>query len=406
MPVSPPVPKAVLRAAARRFGTPLYVYSADAVRRRVADFEAAFSALPHLVCYALKANPSAALCRLIAREGAGADVVSGGELWRALRAGFPPRRIVFSGVGKTEAEIAAGLRAGILLFNAESEEEIGVMERVARRLKRRLPLSIRVNPDIDPGTHPHITTGKAENKFGIPLHSVPWVFLRAARSKAFDLVGTHIHLGSQIHSPEPYRRALRLLLELTHSLKAHGVRLRYVDIGGGWGVPEDGSPSQPIHVLARALEPMLRGTPLTLVLEPGRSIVAGAGVLLTRVLYRKQSGRKRFVVVDAAMNDLIRPTLYGAKHPILALDGGRRPRLKADVVGPVCESGDFLAQDTVVDWPRPGDLYAVLNAGAYGFSMSSQYNSRPRAAEVLADGPRLTLIRKRETFQDLVRNEL
>ena len=398
--------KKTLAAAAERFGTPLYVYSAEAVRARVVEFSTAFSALPHVVCYALKANPNAALCRLIAREGAGADVVSGGELWRALRAGFPPRRIVFSGVGKTEEEIAFGLRSGILMFNAESEEEIGVMERVARRLKKKLPLSIRINPDIDAGSHPHITTGKAENKFGIALANAPWAYRRAARSKAFELAGAQIHLGSQITSPEPYKRSLKVLLDIVHQLKAQGIRLHYVDIGGGWGVPEDGGRQRPIADLAKAVIPMLKGSPLTLLLEPGRCIVADAGVLVTRVLYRKQSRSKRFIVVDAAMNDLIRPTLYGAKHPIVALSGGRGPRLKADLVGPVCESGDFLAQDEVLEWPQPGALYAVLNAGAYGFSMSSQYNSRPRAAEVLAEGKTLKLVRKRETWQDLVRNEL
>lgn len=399
-----PLPRSLLESAARRFGTPLYVYSAAAVRARIEEFNDAFASIPHLVCFALKANPNAAVSRLLAREGAGAEVVSGGELWRALRAGFSPRRLVFSGVGKTQEEMAAALRAGILMLNVESAEELDALERVSRRLDKKVPLSIRVNPDIDPRTHEHITTGRADNKFGVTPREAAAMYQRAQRSGRFECLGIHTHLGSQIATPGPFAKALDLLLGLTHDLKTLGVRLRFVDVGGGWRVPDDGRAPEPISRLAKTLIPRLKGKALTLILEPGRYLVAGAGVLLTRVLYRKQGAKKRFVIVDAAMNDLVRPALYGARHPVVSLDG-RGAAKRVEVAGPVCESGDFLARGALLPWPDPGELLAVLNAGAYGFSMSSQYNSRPRAAEVLADGRILKLVRKRETYQDLVRQE-
>jgi diaminopimelate decarboxylase len=395
-----------LAALARRYGTPLYVYSADTVRDRYRALRSAFTR-PVLVCYALKANSSKAVASVLALEGAGADIVSGGELGRALRAGFRPARIVFSGVGKTEEEMAAGLRAGVKAFNVESSEELDALARVAGRLKKRAPVSVRLNPDINARTHPHITTGRAENKFGVETPEALALYRRAAQDRRLRVTGVQCHIGSQITSLAPYRRAAAAVAALAKGLKASGIPLDFADMGGGLGISyKDEIPLDP-KALVKTLEAAFADQPeLELLVEPGRYLVADAGLLLTKVLYRKQTSKRRFVIVDGAMTDLPRPALYNAWHPVQVVAPRRGKKTMADVVGPVCESGDFLARQRYLPPLQRGDLLAVLKAGAYGFAMSSQYNSRPRAAEVLVDGGKARLARRRETYKDLTRGEL
>ncbi len=395
-----------LQTLAERLGTPLYVYSGEKILSQFRRFDRAFDGHPHMVCFAMKANGNLAVLRLLSREGAGADIVSGGELFRALRAGVPPRRIVFSGVGKTPDEMAAALKAGILVFNVESAEELEALHETARRLRRRAPVSLRVNPNVTVDTHHHIATGRAENKFGVPLSQAEALYRRAHRLPWLQVMGIQAHIGSQILDPRPYRETLQKLLALVDRLEGAGIFLHLLDIGGGLGVTyHRETPPSPAD-LARWLLPLLKGRRLRLLFEPGRFLTAEAGALITRVLYRKETGHKNFVIVDAAMNDLARPALYDAYHPIRPAQ--RRPGarlLTADVVGPVCESGDYLAKARSLPQPRAGDFLAVLGAGAYGFSMSSQYNARPRAAEVLVKGRRWWVVRRRETPLDLVRGE-
>lgn len=392
---------------ARKYGTPLYAYSAAAVRERLAALRAAFKARDPLVCYALKANSNRSLCAVLARAGAGADIVSGGELARALRAGFAPGKTVFSGVGKTEAEMAAGLRAGLLAFNVESAEELDALARVAGRLKRRAPVSVRLNPGVGAGAHPHIATGRAENKFGVDAEEAFALYRRAARDPRLLVVGVQCHIGSQITTVAPYRRAAAGVARTVRRLEAAGIHLSHIDIGGGIGIRYRDETPLPLAPLARAIEEAFAPWPRArLLLEPGRFLVADAGLLITRVLYRKKTTKRRFVIVDAAMTDLPRPALYGAWHPVEAVRPRRGRSLVVDVVGPVCESGDFLARDRRLPPLERGDLLAVLKSGAYGFAMSSQYNSRPRAAEVLVDGGRARLARRRETVKDLFAAEL
>jgi diaminopimelate decarboxylase len=395
-----------LAALARRYGTPLYVYSADTVRARYRALRGAFTR-PVLVCYALKANSSKAVASVLAREGAGVDIVSGGELRRALGAGFRPARIVFSGVGKTEDEMAAGLRAGVKAFNVESSEELDALARVAGRLKKRAPVSIRLNPDINARTHPHITTGRAENKFGVESSEALALYRRAAQDARLRVAGIQCHIGSQITSLAPYKRAAAAVAGLAASLKKQGIPLEFADLGGGLGISyKDETPLDPTD-LVRVLERAFAGQPeLEILVEPGRYLVADAGLLLTKVLYRKLTSKRRFVIVDAAMTDLPRPALYNAWHPVQVVAPRRGKKTMADVVGPVCESGDFLARQRLLPPLERGDLLAVLKAGAYGFAMSSQYNSRPRAAEVLVDGGKASLARRRETYRDLTRGEI
>ncbi|MDD5655687.1 MAG: diaminopimelate decarboxylase [Elusimicrobia bacterium] len=391
---------------ARRFGTPLYVYDAGRVLERFARLRRALVRPGSLICYALKANSNRTLCRVLAGAGAGAEAVSGGEILRALAAGFAPARIVFSGVGKTPAEMALGLRRGLLSFNVESAEELAALGRLARRLRRPAPFSIRLNPDVKARTHPHITTGRADSKFGVEAGEALVLALGSRGDPWLRFQGLHCHIGSQLNELEPFRRAAQAVARLLERLQAAGLRAALVDMGGGLGVSYAGeaelSPRALAAVFARAFAPWPAAR---LLLEPGRYLVADAGVLLTRVLLRKRTSRRRFVVVDAAMNDLGRPALYGAYHPVAPARPRRGPRRRADVVGPVCESGDFLARGRLLPPLEPGDVLAVLMAGAYGFSMSSQYNSRPRAAEVVVRGRRASLARRRETAADLVRHE-
>lgn len=360
-----------------------------------------------MICYALKANSSYSLLKILAAEGCGADIVSGGELYRALKAKIPSSRITFAGVGKTQPEIREAIRKNILLFNVESEDELRLIGQEATRAKRKARISIRVNPDIDPGTHPYISTGQKRHKFGVTIDAALDLYRLATVLPYIEIVGVHMHLGSQIQSLDPFVRAIQRVLLLVEQLKSWGIRIRYFDMGGGLGIDyERGSQGISPTDLFAAVHPLLKSKGLTLILEPGRSLVANAGILLTRVLHLKNVGGKEFIVVDAGMNDLIRPSLYHAMHRIVPVVEKSGPKIRADVVGPVCETGDFLGKDREIQRPEPGDLIAVFSAGAYGFSMSSNYNSRLRPAEVLVDGSACRLIRRRETYRDLVRNEL
>ncbi len=364
------------------------------------------SGLDHLVCYALKANGNLAIVRQLARLGAGFDIVSGGELYRVLRAGGDPRKVVFSGVGKRDEEIAFALEAGVKVLDVESGPELARVSVVARRLGVRAPVALRVNPDVDPRTHPYISTGLRENKFGVTIEDARRLYALAARDPALELRGVACHIGSQISTLRPFRDAVARLLALVADLHKAGIHLRHLDVGGGLGIPyEEGEEPPDPAAYGKLLKRALGRFDGQVLLEPGRVLVGNAGVLVTRVLYVKRSGRKTFVVVDAAMNDLIRPALYGAHHEIEPVDAPRRgaKRIRCDVVGPVCESTDFLARGRRLVEPRPGELLAVRSAGAYAFAMSSNYNARPRAAEVLVEGDRARLARRRETWADLVR---
>jgi len=394
-----------LRALADECGTPLYVYSHATLERHFAAFDGAFDGVPHLTCYAVKANSNLAVLGLLAGWGAGMDVVSGGELFRALKAGCDPRKIVYAGVGKTAREIREALRAGILMFNVESAEELAQIDRVAGELDLRAPVAVRVNPAIDPLTHKYIATGLKESKFGIEAGRILETYRAALSHANLDVVGIHCHIGSQITQVGPFREAVEKIADLVREVRALGADLRYVDIGGGLGISyNQEEPPEPKRFSAEIL-PVLRGLDATIITEPGRVIVGNAGALITRVVYRKETSAKGFLVVDAGMNDLVRPSLYGSYHRIVPLAKTAGTRRAMDVVGPICESGDFLAKDRELPPVPPGECLAVLSAGAYGFAMSSNYTSRPRAAEVLVRGGAYAVIRPRETYEDLVRGE-
>lgn len=395
-----------LTEVAERAGTPCYVYSAAALRRAFGVFEEGLAGAPRLVCFAVKANGNLAVLRLLAEAGAGFDIVSGGELFRVLKAGADPARIVFSGVGKTREEIEAALEAGIHSFNCESEAELLLLSSLAQRMGKTARAAIRVNPDVDAATHPYISTGLKRHKFGIDIAEAEELYVRAAALPGLALEGASCHIGSQLLDVAPLIEAAERMGALVERLRARGISLRFLDLGGGLGVPyrkDDPWPDVPRYLAAvRGLAERLR---LELLLEPGRFIAGPAGVLLSRVLYRKSGGGKEFLIVDASMTELIRPALYEAHHEMLPLRQAGRGTVVADVVGPVCESSDFLAEERKIENLLPGDYLAVMTAGAYGFVMASNYNARPRPCEVLVDGDRWRIVRRRESHADLVRGE-
>jgi diaminopimelate decarboxylase len=405
-----------LEKLAERYGTPFYCYSASQVRDRLALFRKHFARQEHLICYAVKANSNLSLLRMIAREGAGFDIVSGGELERVRRADKRAvKRTVFSGVGKTAEEMDLALRAGILLFNVESEQELDLLAERAAKLRKVARIALRVNPDVFAETHPYISTGLREHKFGIDISRAREVYARAARSKWLSPEGVSVHIGSQIRSAAPFGAALARVRGLVEELTADGVRIRSVDAGGGLGIDytaqlgaEKFDAEKEVSEYAAALANGLRGLRVRLLLEPGRFLVAQAGALVARVLYRKRNGAKEFLITDAGMNDLIRPALYGAHHEIVPVErpGNTSRNSMMDVVGPVCETGDFFARDRAMSDVQPGALIALLDAGAYAMSIASNYNSRGRAAEVLVDGKRTKVARRRETIEDQLRFEV
>lgn len=386
-------------------GTPLYVYSHATLERHFLVFDRAFSRIPHITCYSCKANTNIALLRLMARLGGGADIVSGGELAASLRASIPPEKIVYSGVGKTEEEIAFAVESGIAMINLESAGELRLVAEVGKRLKIRVPVSVRVNPEIDAKTHPYITTGLRKNKFGVLWAEARTLYEEIKSKEYLEPVGISSHIGSQITEIPPFVEAIRSLKQMVSELAGAGIGLKYVDIGGGLGITyKDEFPPAP-EEYARAIEGELGGTGLTLVLEPGRVIVGNSGIFVARLLYVKETPEKTFYVVDGAMNDLVRPSLYGAYHEIRPVTGNHAATRVVDVVGPICESGDFLAKDREIASLQPGELLAFMGSGAYGFAMSSNYNSRKRAAEVLVKGGEYFVVRQRETSEDLMRGE-
>jgi diaminopimelate decarboxylase len=388
-------------------GTPLYVYSRRSIVGRLRRLDAAFAPLDRLIAYSVKANGNLSILRLLAAEGCGADIVSGGELYRALRAGIPPERIVFSGVGKTAPELDAALEAGILCFNVESEGELRLLAERGRAAGRSAPIAIRINPDIEsPTPHAYTRTGHRATKFGVASEDAPGLYRLAAELEGVEPVGIDAHIGSQIVEPEPYRQSLLHLLELVAALADEGIALRMLDLGGGFGVAYDAESDPEPESFAERIVPHLAPAGLRLVLEPGRYVIGHAGILLTRVLYVKRTGSKTFVITDAGMNDLLRPSHYSSYHRVETVRPveGRETRT-VDVVGPICESGDFLALDREMAVPEPGDVLAIHTTGAYGFSMASTYNARPRPAEVLVEGGGSRLIRRRESHDDLVRGE-
>jgi len=390
---------------AEEVGTPFYLYSHRTLERHFRVFDEALTGLPHLVCYSAKANGNLAVLRTFIRLGSGVDVVSGGEIYRALRAGADPKRIVFSGVGKTEEEIRYGLREGILLFNVESLGELRTIERIAEEEGKRAPIALRVNPDIDPKTHPYVATGLKTSKFGIDLEEALEIYRQAKGSPHLEVKGISCHIGSQLTEVEPFVEALRKIKELYLRLQDEYFDLQYIDLGGGLGITyKDELPPHP-EEYAEAIKEEAKGLECRFIFEPGRVLVGNAGVLITRVLYLKRVGEKDFVVVDAGMNDLIRPTLYGSYHEVLPVKEKGGKRMVADLVGPICETGDFFAREREMPEPSPGDLLAIMGAGAYGFSMASNYNARRRAAEVMVRGGEFFVIRERESYEDLVRGE-
>jgi len=389
---------------AERVGTPVYIYSARTLRRHFRVMREAFRASDTIICFAMKALSNLSILRLFSDLGAGFDIVSAGELMRCLKAGAEPAKIVFSGVGKRDDEIEAALNADILMINVESRPELYRVSAVAGRLHRSARVSLRVNPDLDPGTHPHISTGHRDSKFGVPLSQVKEYYAEARGLPNLELAGLSTHIGSQITDTAPFIEAARKVAALVRGLRRDGIALKYLDLGGGLGIPYQEEPPAPAEYAAALLGP-LRELDLKIIIEPGRVLVGNAGILVSRVLYVKETDVKRFVVVDGAMNDLIRPVLYEAFHEIRPVELVERSTQVADVVGPVCESGDFFARDRELPAVQPGDLLAVMSAGAYGFVMASNYNSRPRAPEVIVDGERFHIVRERESFDDLVRGE-
>jgi len=402
-----------LQDLAERHGTPLYVYSAAMIRERYDAFDAAFRDVPHTICYSVKANSNLTILRMLARKGCGFDVVSGGELERVLVADHKAaKKVVFSGVGKTREELTAALKAGIMLFNVESESELWALAECAGRLRKTAPVALRVNPDVAAETHPYISTGLRKHKFGVPIRDARALYAKASGARYLKVRGVSVHIGSQITDVAPFGEAMARVADLVRELGGDGHRIDYIDAGGGLGIaykkPSALEFSADVAAYARTLAAPLRGLDVRLLLEPGRSIIGPAGVLVTSVIYRKQNDGKRFLVVDAAMNDLIRPALYGAYHEIVPVQqstGAAARSEVTDIVGPVCETGDFFARDRELPTVGEGDLLAILDAGAYGMVLASNYNTRPRPAEMLVSGKSAKVIRRRERVSDLLRAE-
>jgi diaminopimelate decarboxylase len=405
---------AALPKLAERYGTPLYVYSATTIRDRYDAFDAAFRHLRHTICYSVKANSNLSILRMLAKRGCGFDVVSGGELERVLTADRKAaKEVVFSGVGKTREELNAALKAGIMLFNVESESELWALAECAGRLRKTAPVALRVNPDVAADTHPYISTGLRKHKFGVPIRDARTLYAKASGARYLEVCGVSVHIGSQITEVTPFGAAMVRVADLVRELRRDSHRIDYIDAGGGLGIayekPDAQEFSEDVAAYARALAAPLRGLRVRLLLEPGRSIVGPAGALLTSVVYRKSNDGKRFLVVDAAMNDLIRPALYGAYHEIVAVTESKDAAANfevTDIVGPVCETGDFFARDRELAVIHEGELLAILDAGAYGMVLASNYNTRPRPAEVLVSGKSAKIIRQREKVSDLLRAEL
>ena len=395
-----------VKLLAEKYGTPLYVYSYKTLVRHFRAYDDAYGTFPHIICYALKANTNGAILKLLAKEGCGADIVSGGELFRAVKAGIPGQKIVYAGVGKTEDEIRFALRSRVLMFNVESADELKEIDRVAGTMKMKAPIALRINPDIDPQTHPYISTGMKEHKFGISIDDALEHYRIASRLRNIEIVGVQKHIGSQITKITPFVDAVKRILILVDELKRRKFNIRYLDIGGGLGITYLSEKPPVPSDIAKRLLPLINGRNLTLVMEPGRSIVGNAGILVTKTLYLKQGEDKTFVIVDAGMNDLMRPSLYDAYHHITPVVRRKRAQIKADIVGPICESGDFLAKGRMIDGVSRGEYLAVMSAGAYGMSMSSNYNSRPKAAEVMVNGNAHALVSRRGTYEDLIAQEV
>lgn len=390
---------------AQSVGTPVYIYSYKTLKRHFRVFDNAFKRVPHVTCYSCKANSNIAILKVMGSLGGGTDIVSGGELYRALRAGIEPQKVVFSGVGKTEEEIRSAIKAGILMINIESAHELSVTQKVAKSMKSKAPLSVRVNPQIDAKTHPYITTGLKKNKFGV-LWDEAYRLYQVMKDEAYlDPIGISSHIGSQILELGPFVEAVQSLKKMVLRLRDDGIPITYIDIGGGLGITyKDELPPHPGDY-GKVIERELKGMDLTVILEPGRVLVGNSGILVTKLLYRKTGPGKTFYVVDGAMNDLVRPAFYDAYHEIVPVNRKTGAGIKADIVGPICESGDFFAKNRTIAELENGEFLAIMGAGAYGFSMSSNYNSRRRAAEVLVRDKEFFVIRKRETFNDLIRGE-
>lgn len=391
-----------MASIAGRFGTPTYVYSRAVILENFRRLQAGLREISALICYSVKANSNLRILGLLHEAGAGFDIVSGGELTRVQKVGAPPARVVFSGVGKTEAEVDAGLAAGILMFNVESSGELELIEARARHAGRCAGVSIRVNPDVEADTHPYVATGRVIHKFGVPKAEALALYRRAAASGHLKVLGVTCHIGSQILSLEPFMKALDEISSMAEQLRTEGIEIKFLDLGGGYGIRYKDEQPLDVALLTRELTNRMRAVPYQLILEPGRSLVAEAGILLTRVLYVKSNEKKTFVIVDAGMSDLLRPSLYRSYHGIVPVELRAQKTMLADVVGPICETGDFLALDRRLPVLRSGDLLAVMTVGAYGYVLASNYNTRPRPAEVLVNGSEAQLIRRRETQEDLM----
>jgi len=394
-----------VEALAEKYGTPLFVYSHRTAAEHFRKIKHAFSDIDPLICYSVKANFNLSILNELRKEGAGFDIVSGGELFRALKAGADPKKIVYAGVGKTVEEIRYGIKSGILLFNVESVNELKQINTVAKTMKKAVDVGLRINPEVDAATHHYITTGKKENKFGIDILLARKLFNEAKRYKHVNIKAVDMHIGSQITTIEPYVQAINKMKLLIAEMRGYGANIEYLDIGGGLGIIYNEEKPATADIFASAIKPLVKGLGVKLILEPGRFIIGNAGILVARVTYSKKGGTKNFLITDAGMNDLIRPSLYQAYHRILPVNVVKSKVMNYDVVGPICESGDFLAKDRHLPEVKEGDLIAVRSAGAYGMSMSSNYNSRRRAAEVLVKGGKAALVRERETFEDLVSKE-